>query len=76
MSNTSLNNNHLPDQVYDLNSSGFWIIPLLTLLKMCSSGLKTLLALNIKKYLKIVTNGHQHTKTTEDEKVYILNKCL
>ena len=22
---------------------------------------------------KIVTNEHQHTKTTEDEKVYILN---
>ena len=76
MSNTSLNNNHLSDQVYDLTSSGFWIIPLLTLLKMYSRGLKTLLALNIKKYLKIVANGHQHTKTTEDEKVYILNKCL
>ena len=23
--------------------------------------------------LKFGTNGHQHTKTTEDEKVYILN---
>ena len=23
--------------------------------------------------LKLGTNGHQHTKTTEDEKVYILN---
>ena len=28
------------------------------------------------QHLKIVTNGHQHTKTTEDEKVYMLNKCL
>ena len=27
------------------------------------------------KHLKVVTNGHQHTKTTEDEKLYILNKC-
>ena len=25
------------------------------------------------EHLKIVTNGHHHTKTTEDEKVYILN---
>ena len=25
--------------------------------------------------LKIARNGHQHTKITEDEKVYILNKC-
>ena len=25
------------------------------------------------EHLKIVTNGHQLTKTTEDEKVYILN---
>ena len=28
------------------------------------------------EHSKIVTNGHQHTKTTEDEKVYTLNKCL
>ena len=27
------------------------------------------------KHLKVVTNGHQHTKTTEDEKLYILNNC-
>ena len=26
-------------------------------------------------HLKFVANGHQHAKTTEDEKVYILNKC-
>ena len=25
------------------------------------------------EHLKIVTNRHQHTKTSEDEKVYILN---
>ena len=25
-------------------------------------------------HLKFVANGHQHAKTTEDEKVYILNK--
>ena len=26
------------------------------------------------QHLKIVTNGQQHTKTTEDEEVYLLNK--
>ena len=30
----------------------------------------------VTEHLKIVKNGHQHTKTTEDEKVYMLNKCL
>ena len=25
------------------------------------------------EHLKTVTNGHQHTKTSEDEKGYILN---
>ena len=27
------------------------------------------------EHLKIVVNGHQHTKANEDEKVYILNRC-
>ena len=24
---------------------------------------------------KNLTNGHQHTNTTDDEEVYVLNKC-
>ena len=39
--NTSLNNNHLPDQFYLPTSSGFWAIPLLTLLKMCPGRQRT-----------------------------------
>ena len=27
------------------------------------------------EHLKTVTKGHQHTKTPEDEEVYMLNKC-
>ena len=28
------------------------------------------------EHLNIETNEHQHTKTTDDEKVYMLNQCL
>ena len=27
------------------------------------------------EHIKIITNRHQYTKATEDEEVYILNKC-
>ena len=27
------------------------------------------------EHIKIITNIHQYTKATEDEEVYILNKC-
>ena len=43
---TCLNKNQLPGQFYFTTSSGFWIIPLLTLLKMCPWGQRNFLALN------------------------------
>ena len=33
------------------------------------------MGLQVRAFRQIVTNGHQHGKTTEDEEVYILNKC-
>ena len=27
------------------------------------------------EHLKILTNGHQHRRTTKDEEVYVLDKC-
>ena len=46
---TCLNNNHLPGQFYVTNSSSFWTLPLLTLLKMCPWQQRTPLALNQKR---------------------------
>ena len=49
MPNTYLSNNHLPGQSFVPILSGFWTIPLLTLLKMCPRGQRALLTLNLKK---------------------------
>ena len=48
MPNTCVNNNHLPGQFYVATSSGFWTIPLLTLLKMYPWRKRALLTLNKK----------------------------
>ena len=52
-SNPCLNNNHLPAQFYVSTLSGFWIIFLLTLLKMCLRGQRPLVSLNFLKKILV-----------------------